>query len=91
MDFKVIIGSFAIVAQVVALLAYVPQFRHLWRVKDSSGMSATTWAMWVFASLLLLIYAITIRDFVFTVALTLAVLADSTVLFMTLKYRRRPA
>jgi len=47
--------------------AYIPQIRHLYKEKDSTGISITSWFMWLVGDLLLLAYATSILDPVFIV------------------------
>jgi uncharacterized protein with PQ loop repeat len=48
-------------------LAYLPQIVHLIRWRCSAGLSMRAYLMWAVAAVLLLLYAITIRDTVFIV------------------------
>jgi uncharacterized protein with PQ loop repeat len=42
----------------LVMVAYYPQIRHLWVEKCAWGISIWTWAIWLAASVLLLIYCI---------------------------------
>jgi len=42
----------------LVIVAYYPQIRHLWVEKCAWGISVWTWVIWLFASVLLLIYCI---------------------------------
>ena len=42
----------------LVIIAYYPQIHHLWVEKCAWGISVWTWGIWLFASILLLIYCI---------------------------------
>ena len=42
----------------LVIIAYYPQIRHLWVKRCAWGISVWTWVIWLFASMLLLIYCI---------------------------------
>ncbi len=42
---------------VISLIAYVPQWRHLLRTRDSSAISLTSWWIWALAYAISVFYA----------------------------------
>lgn len=46
------------IGTILVIIAYYPQIRHLWVEKCAWGISVWTWAIWLVASALLLIYCI---------------------------------
>lgn len=55
------------VGTILVVAAYLPQIAHLIKEHCSGGVSESAFFMWFLASLLLLIHAVMIRDFVFTI------------------------
>ncbi len=64
---KIILPSLGLLGGIIGLFAYWPQISKLIKVRRSDQLSILTWAAWVFANLLLLVYAISIKDFVYII------------------------
>jgi len=79
----------AVIGGVIAITAYLPQFYHLVRVKDSTGISLVAWYAWFFANILLLSYAIAIINVPYIVVESLAVLANLLMIILAYQYRRK--
>lgn len=41
----------------LVLAAYIPQWRHLWRTRDSRSISLSSWGIWAVAYLISVFYA----------------------------------
>ncbi|MFZ9936843.1 MAG: PQ-loop domain-containing transporter [Luteolibacter sp.] len=41
----------------LVLVAYIPQWRHLWRTRYSRSISLSSWAIWAVAYLISVFYA----------------------------------
>ncbi len=68
---KIILASLGLIGGIIGLSAYWPQISKLVKVKKSDQFSILTWGLWVFSGLLLLVYAISIKDFVYIILETL--------------------
>lgn len=69
--------------------AYLPQIIHLIRERCSSGLSERAFALWLVASLLMTVHAITIPAVVFIVLGILQVAATCLIVFYCRRYRGR--
>ena len=69
--------------------AYLPQITHLIRERCSSGLSERAFALWLVASLLMTVHAVTIRAVVFIVLGILQVAASGVIAFDCRRYRGR--
>lgn len=86
---RAIIGTMAVAAQIIAVLAYIPQIRHLRKTKDSTGISLTSWVIWVLSNVILLVYALTIQEPVFIITEAVVVIANVTIVVLTYRYRQQ--
>ena len=84
---KYIIEAGAIIGGGIGILAFLPQIRHLIKIKDSTGMSLIAWYSWTFSNLVLLAYAIYIKDIVFTVLQIIFTFLCISIIMLTYKYR----
>lgn len=78
----------AVVGGVVAISAYIPQFHHLIKVKDSTGISVHAWWLWFFCNSLLLAYAIAIRNIPYIIVDALSCVANLCMLVLTYRYKK---
>ena len=83
-----IFQNLGLVGTIIFVSAYLPQIKHLIRVKDSSGISIFSWSLWLFGASLLLTYAIYIRDLIFIILTFLESLALLTVIILARKYKK---
>lgn len=79
----------AVIGGIISILAYLPQIRHLVKVKDSTGISIFAWYVWLFGNILLLVYAIAIFNISYIIVEIIFCLANLTMIFLTYKYRRK--
>ncbi|MCX6718024.1 MAG: PQ-loop domain-containing transporter [Candidatus Staskawiczbacteria bacterium] len=78
----------AIVAGIIAIVAYIPQVKHLVTVKDSKGISVLAWLVWLLCNSLLLAYAISIVNIPYMIADGLSCLANLTIIILAIKYKK---
>ena len=71
----------------VTVAAYAPQIWHLCREHCSAGISVRAYALWIGGSLLFLAHARNIEDSVFTLVQLVNVLALSTIVALSRRYR----
>jgi uncharacterized protein with PQ loop repeat len=67
-------------------LAYLPQIIHLIRERCSAGLSVRAYVMWVVAGILLLCYAVAMRDAVFIALQSYNLAAATLICFFCKKY-----
>lgn len=79
-----IIGLFG---AILAGIAYLPQITHLIKEHCSAGISKRAYALWLIASLAILINAIAIASVVFILLSGLQLIATFLVLFFSEKYK----
>lgn len=88
MDIGKIFGYGIIVAELVSLTAYIPQYLHLLKIKDSTGISVTSWWLWFVCNFIYLIYGIFTGDIYLIIAFSIAVLENIIMIILTYKYKR---
>jgi uncharacterized protein with PQ loop repeat len=86
---ELILKNLGLIGAIIFVSAYLPQIRHLLKVKDSTGISIFSWSVWLGGALLLFVYAVYQRDVVFIVLTTLESLALLTVILLALRYKRK--
>lgn len=69
----------------LVIIAYYPQIHHLWMEKCAWGISVWTWVIWLFASILLLIYCIMRGE----VLLSVVQLSNMSAIVLTIALVRR--
>ncbi len=79
----------AVIGGVIGITAYLPQFYHLIKVKDSTGISVLAWYAWLLGNILLLVYAIAIKNTSYTIVEILFCFANLLMIIFTYKYRRQ--
>lgn len=84
-----ILGFSVIIAETVSLLAYIPQYRHLLKIKDSTGISVASWWLWSICNSIYLLYGIFIQDIFLTIAFSIAVLESIAMVILTYKYKQK--
>lgn len=83
-----ILAAGAVIGGFAATAAYVPQIIHLIKVKDSSGLSLSAWAIWLISNLLLLAYGISINNHPIIITQVLCSSSNLITLILALKYKR---
>jgi MtN3 and saliva related transmembrane protein len=78
----------AVVGGIIGIIAYIPQGLHLIKVKDSAGISLFAWFSWLLGNLLLLIYAISIKNVPYIIDYSLFCIANMTIIILTFKYKK---
>jgi uncharacterized protein with PQ loop repeat len=78
----------AIIGGIIGIAAYVPQVFHMIKVKSAKGISLLAYSSWLFGNLLLLIYAISIKDIPYTIVNSLYCTANILVIILTIKYNK---
>lgn len=84
MTLSAVIGFFG---AMIAAYAYLPQIHHLIAERCSAGISIRAFGLWLTASMLITVHAITIVDPVFIFLGVVQVVATSFVLFFGHRYR----
>ncbi len=67
---------------ILVIAAYLPQIWHLHKEKCTSGVSSTSWVIWLAATLLFLAYALSIGDTVFTALYVINLIAILSILIL---------
>lgn len=83
MDISLVLGSLGVA---LALIAYIPQIRHLIREQCVAGLSQRAYMLWFAAAALLLVRAGWVQDVVFIVLQTLNVLTTGIILWYIVRY-----
>ncbi|OGJ51925.1 hypothetical protein A2335_01950 [Candidatus Peregrinibacteria bacterium RIFOXYB2_FULL_32_7] len=73
----------------IVAFGHLPQIIHLFKKKDSTGVSLFAWLIWVLGDILLLIYSISILDKVFIFLNSLNSLFAIIIVGVTIWYRWR--
>jgi uncharacterized protein with PQ loop repeat len=81
--------SLGLIGSAISVAGNFPMLLHLLKVKDSTGQSLNAWWTWQVANVLLLTYAIYIKDFVFTLLQIMWVIFVSVTIFLIIKYRKK--
>ena len=84
-----IIELLALVAGVIGILAYVPQIIHMIKEHSSKGISLGAWILWFVTGVIVLVYALDIKDIIFISIQALNLIAIFVVLVLTLKYSNK--
>jgi uncharacterized protein with PQ loop repeat len=73
------------IGTILVVIAYFPQIRHLYREKCAWGISISTWAIWLVASVFLLIYALLGQGSLFVVVQIVNMLAILVTIALAMK------
>jgi len=79
----------AVIAGIIGIAAYIPQILHLVKVKDSKGISSIAWFSWLSGNVLLLLYAISIKDVPYIIDYVLFSIANTAIIILTVKYKNK--
>ncbi len=77
------------IALLVAQITPWPQLIRCWKTKEVSGISLGTYIALVISLVFYLIHAIKIQDLVFIIAQSTAIITNTTILILLLKYRKK--
>lgn len=78
----------ALIGTGIGILAYWPQIKHLIKIKNSTGISVMAWYAWLISNIILLFYAIYIKDIVFLITQALFTFLCALMILLTYKYRK---
>lgn len=78
-----------LIGGLIGYAGYVPQIFHLYRKKDSAGLSAKAWYIWGLSSILLLAYAIYIVNRLYIFLGILGLAFNIITIFLIYKYERK--
>lgn len=84
-----IFQSLGLIASIIFVSAYVPQIIHLLKIKDSSGLNLTAWAIWLSGAIILVVYAIHQKDAVFIILTGLESIALLITIILSVHYKRK--
>ncbi len=87
--FEIILKNLGLIGALIFASAYIPQIVHLVKVKDSTGISISSWFIWLFGALLLVVYAMYLKDMVFLVLTVSETIALITTIVLAFKYKKR--
>lgn len=86
---KIILASLGLTGGIICILGYLPQVTKLFKLKKSSQFSVLGWTVWLFASVLLLVYAISIKNFVYITLETLHTVFVSLIFILIIVFREK--
>jgi len=78
-----------LIGAVLTVIAYYPQARHIMKEHCVGGISTKTWFIWLIATILILIYAITVRNRIFILLETANIIAIISILILIKIYGKR--
>jgi len=84
----IIVKYFGVFGALLFTSAYIPQIFHLFKVKNSKGISIPAWLVWLIGAIILLIYAIYLRDIVFLILTWLETIFLITIIILALRYKK---
>lgn len=73
---------------VISVAGNLPMIAHLYKTKDSTGQSLHAWYVWELANVLMLIYAIHIKDIVFTLLQIAWLIFCGSTIFLIMRYKK---
>ena len=88
MSVEIIILIISEIGTAINVVGFLPQIIKLWKEKDSTGNSLTSWYMWLVANLILSGYAIYIKDPVFISLEVLYVVFITVTIILIHKYKK---
>jgi len=78
-----------LIGAILTVVAYFPQARHIVKEHCSGGISSSSWFIWLAATILLLIYAVTTENRIFILLEIVNVIAIVIILIMIKIYGKR--
>lgn len=73
----------------IGILAMIPQIRRLLVIKQSDGLSLTTWGTWACCQVISFIYAVSINAKAYMLVSAVWICFYWTMAFLIIKYRKR--
>jgi MtN3 and saliva related transmembrane protein len=86
---EIILKNLGLIGSIIFAAAYIPQIVHLVKIKDSTGISISSWMIWLLGAILLLVYAIHLHDIVFLVLTILETAALVTTIVLAAIYKKK--
>ena len=83
------IQTIYLISASIGILAMIPQIKKLMVVKQSDGLSLTTWATWGCCQTVSLVYAISVGATAYIYVCTVWIAFYATMVFLIVKYRKR--
>ena len=83
-----ILSSLGLIGGLIIISGYFPQIAKLFKVKNSTGVSIAAWSAFLLGNLLLLIYAISTKNFVYITLESLSSSAILLIVILSIKYRK---
>ncbi|OIP82064.1 hypothetical protein COW94_00555 [Candidatus Peregrinibacteria bacterium CG22_combo_CG10-13_8_21_14_all_44_10] len=77
-----------IIGNTISVLAFVPQITHLYKEKDSTGVSTRAYFIWLTGDILLFAYAMSIKDPIFSILMGLYTIFTLWIILLSLKFRK---
>ena len=78
-----------LVGGLIGYIGYIPQIIHLFKVKDSTGVSKRAWYIWLVSTCLLLVYAIYIVNRLYIFLGVLGFFFNIITLILIYKYGKK--
>ncbi len=78
---------FGSIGTLLFAIAYLPQILHLIKERSSKGISLSSWSIWLIACVLLLLYAMSVSDLIFTVFYSVNIAAIVIIIALIYKYK----
>ncbi len=85
---EIILKNLGLIGSIIFAAAYIPQIIHLIKIKDSTGISISSWLIWLLGAVLLLIYAVHLHDIVFLILTILETAALATTIILAAIYKK---
>ena len=83
-------GFLILVVNVCSFVSYLPQIVKLLRTKKSEDIAVSTWILWMISGLCYLLYTLGVGDIGLILTCVVQFVLDSTVTFLSWKYRHGP-
>jgi len=84
-----LLSSLGLIGGLIIISGYLPQIVRLLKIKNSRGVSILAWSFFLLGNLMLLVYAISTKDFVYIALEVLSCLAITLIIFLTYIYRQK--
>lgn len=74
------------IGTIFVAVVYIPQIYHIIKKKCTMGIDKWAWLLWTVATILILVYAISIKEAVFITLISINLLAIITIFILKTKY-----